>query len=109
MSQTSQHIYRIDKFAVPDAGRTEFLEKVRITHERIRTLNGFIWDVILEQVTETAEFNIVTIVEWESSEAINQARDQVHKLHEEMSFGPKELFTRLGIRADLENYRNTGI
>ncbi|MCC5940563.1 MAG: hypothetical protein JJU37_03405 [Balneolaceae bacterium] len=104
----SQHIYRVDKFAVPDAGRPEFLEKVRITHERLRTLPGFIRDVILEQVSETAEFNIVTIVKWENSEAIKQARVQVHKLHKELKFDPKELFTRLGILADFGNYRDTG-
>jgi len=108
MKNRSQHIYRVDKFAVPDAGRREFLEKVRITHEQLRTLQGFIRDCILEQISETAEFNIVTIVEWESVKAIKQARERVHELHEEMNFDPKELFTRLGIRADLGNYVDTG-
>jgi hypothetical protein len=106
MTNKSQQIYRVDKFVVPESAREEFLQKVQVTHERLRTLPGFVQDFILEQVSETAEFNIVTVVEWENKEAIEHAKEQIYQLYEEMNFNPKELFARLGIRADLGNYKS---
>lgn len=78
-----------------------------MTHERLQALPGFVQDFILEQLSDTAEFNLVTIVEWENMEAIKEAKEEIHKLHEQMNFDPKELMLRLGIRADLGNYEQT--
>ena len=99
------NIFRVDKFNVPPSAREEFLEKVRATHELLRSQAGFVQDAILEQASGPAEFNFVTIVEWDNAAAMEPARQAVGALHKKMNFDPSELFARLGIRADLGNYK----
>lgn len=106
MSQSnSHHVYRVDKFIVPEQARTEFMEKVKPTHVLLKTLPGFVQDFVLEQSTGPGKFNFVTLVEWENEAVMAQARTAVATLHQQMNFNPQELFTRLGIQADLANYR----
>ncbi len=104
-SNKSERIYRVDKFVVPDSAREEFIGKVRATHELLRTLPGFLQDFVLEQSAGPAEFNVVTIVEWAGVEATEKAKAAVMVLHKEMNFKPPEMLARLGIKADIGNYR----
>jgi len=91
--------YRVDKFVVPEQASEEFIGRVRNTHELLRTQPGSFQNFVLEQSAGPGEFNFVTFVEWESSEAIESARAAVMAMH------PQEMFARLGIKADLANYR----
>jgi heme-degrading monooxygenase HmoA len=101
----SERIYRVDKFVVPGGAREEFLEKVRPTHALLKAQPGFLQDFVLEQSSGPGEFNFVTIVEWASQEAVENARAAVAKLHREMNFNAQGLFTCLGIKADLAYYK----
>jgi heme-degrading monooxygenase HmoA len=100
-SGESRRIYRIDKYNVPSSARKEFIDKVHITHELLRTLPGFIQDNVLEQIGGQGEFNFVTIVIWDSTESIEAARKAAMAKSEEIRFDPKEMLVRLGIKADL--------
>ena len=99
-----QPIYRVDKFVVPGAAREEFLERARRTHTLLQAQPGFLQDFILEQSSGPGEFNFVTIVEWASQEAFEDARNAVQKLQGKMNFNPQETIARLGIKADIANY-----
>jgi heme-degrading monooxygenase HmoA len=101
----SQRVYRVDRFAVPKAGREEFLSRVRDTHELLRTQPGFLRDFVLEQSLGPGQCNFVTIVEWDNEESVANARAAVMARRQETGFDPQELFARLGIIADLANYR----
>ncbi|HEX5829706.1 MAG TPA: antibiotic biosynthesis monooxygenase [Gemmatimonadaceae bacterium] len=101
----SARVYRVDRFVVPPAAREEFLENVRRTHDLLRTLPGFVQDFVLEQSAGPGEFNLVTFVEWESAESIESAKSAVMAMQRERGFDPRELMARLGIRADIGNYR----
>lgn len=103
-SNTSQHVYRVDKFRVPAAARSEFLERVRATHTSLRNLPGFIEDFVLEQTGGPGGFNYVTVVIWRDAEALNQARTAMEEERRATGFDPKDLFSRLNIEADLANY-----
>lgn len=107
--QNLRQIYRIDKFAVPDSARREFIENVRGTHEFLRTLPGFIQDSVFEKTGGPGEFNFVTIAVWHSAEAIEAAKEAMISRHEEIGFSPHEMFARLGIKADLVNYRQIDV
>ncbi|MBA3424486.1 MAG: antibiotic biosynthesis monooxygenase [Rubrobacteraceae bacterium] len=104
-SQEQQRIYRIDKFIVSEPARAEFLERVKHTHELLRILPGFIEDSILEKMDGPGDFNLVTIVVWWDAEAIAAAKEAVTARHQETGFDPRETFDRLGVQADLVNYR----
>ena len=101
-------IYRVDKFVVPKAAREEFLKRVHDTHHVLRRQPGFIRDALLEQIGGPGRFNIVTVAEWESQEAIDAARAAVAKSHAEIGFNPQETMARLGIEADIANYKPIG-
>ena len=101
----SDRIYRVDKFVVPSGAREEFLHKARRTHALLKAQPGFLQDFVLEQSSGPGEFNFVTIVEWASEEAVENARAAVQALHREMNFNAQDLFARTGIKADLANYK----
>lgn len=104
-TEKSKHVYRVDKFVVPAGAREEFLEKVLKTHVLLRTQSGFVQDVVLEQSGGPGEFNIVTIVEWDSADQVENARAVVMAVHQQMKFNPQEMVARLGIKADIADYR----
>lgn len=101
----SHHVYRVDKFIVPEQAHAEFLEKVKPTHALLKTLPGFVQDFVLEQSAGPGKFNFVTLVEWENEAVMAEARTAVAALHQQLNFNPQELFSRLGIQADLASYQ----
>jgi heme-degrading monooxygenase HmoA len=101
----SERIYRVDKFIVPSGAREEFIEKARRTHALLKTQPGFLQDFVLEQSSGPGEFNFVTIVEWASQDAVENARAAVVTLHRQTNFTPQEVFARLDIKADIANYK----
>ena len=101
----STEIFRVDKFVVPAHAREEFLGKVHPPPAVLRTLPGFVPDAILQQSSGPGEFNFVTIVEWENSGAIDGARRAVAALHQKINFDAQAMISRLGIRADIANYK----
>lgn len=101
-------IFRVDKFVVPQAAREEFLQRVHDTHKILRRQPGFIRDALLEQIAGPGRFNIVTVVEWESQSAIDAARAAVAEAHAESGFNSQETMARLGVEADIANYKPIG-
>lgn len=98
-------VYRVDKFVVPESARDEFVARIRETHEILRQQPGFVRDAILEQVAGPGRFNIVTIAEWEDQAAIDAAREVVRRAHAQRGFSPQETMRRLGVEADIADYR----
>jgi heme-degrading monooxygenase HmoA len=100
--------YRVDKFAVPDAAREEFLMNVLNTHNILQVQDGFVSHTVLEQVSRPGEFNFVTIAQWESADVFERVKAAVFAAHWARNFDPQELFKRLDIRADIANYKPIG-
>lgn len=98
-------VYRVDKFAVPEAGREEFLGRVRATHELLCRQPGFVRDLVLENRSGPGSIDFVTLVEWESEAVIAPVTEAVARLHREIGFDRQEMLTRLGIRAEIGTYR----
>ena len=102
----AQRIYRVDRFTVPGRSRAAFLDKVGQTHELLRVQPGFVQDMLLEQPTDAGDYNIVTIVEWESEAAIVPVQPKVQAMHRELNFNRQEFLAQHGIEADLGTYRH---
>ena len=100
----ANRVYRVDNFSVPGQARSAFLDKVQKTHEALREVEGFVQDFILEQTAGPSEFNVVTIVVWESAKAVERARDAVAARHREMNFDPREMYAKLEIKANVGTY-----
>jgi heme-degrading monooxygenase HmoA len=104
MPVQSESVYRIDKFVVPAAAREEFMARVSGIKLILDGMNGCRQNLVLEQFSGPGEFNVVTIVEWQSAEAMEKAKAAVSVRYKEMNFNPQETMTRLGIKADMANY-----
>jgi heme-degrading monooxygenase HmoA len=108
-SSSPHRIYRVDKFVVPNQAREEFLTQVRNTHELLKAQPGFIQDFLLEQPADPGEFNVITLVEWQDTKAVENARAAVMTMHKSTGFNPQEMFVRLGIKADIGNYKSINV
>ncbi len=98
-------VYRVDKSVVPDSPRGEFLAKVHETHRFLRSLPGFVRDLVLEQTSGPGIFNFITLVEWENADAMEAAKTHMALKHAAASFKPQDLMNRLGITPDIGVYR----
>lgn len=98
-------VYRLDRFVVPRDARDEFLMRVGQTHEILRRQAGFVRDVLLERPGEDGATVVVTMVEWDSQEALDRVVPTVRAEHWNMGFNPKETIERLGIAAEPGIYR----
>ncbi|OIR03266.1 hypothetical protein GALL_145380 [mine drainage metagenome] len=107
-SQTStqaKHVCRVDRFVVPEAACDEFLNSVRQVHGLLKTLPGFLQDIVLRQVTGKDGCNFVTLVEWDSDASMANAKSAVAAMRAQMNFNPQDMLDRLGIQAELANYQ----
>jgi len=104
MTESSDETFRVDRFTVPEAARDEFLAQVADTHHILRTLPGFVRDAILEKPGAPGELIILTIAEWDSTEAIENARKVIQDRRTETGFEPQEFMAKLGITPELASY-----
>ena len=100
-------LYRIDKFVVPTASLGEFAALVGRTHEILQRQDGFVRDMVLEQISGPGEFNIVTLVEWADHRSYQAAAEAIARFHEEIGFDRRATVNRLGVEADIGVYRES--
>ena len=101
----TNQVYRVDKFRVPTSVRDEFLVEVLRTHEVLRKQPGFRYDLLLEQESTPEEVGIVTVAAWDDQDAVAAAGAAVVEMRRASSFDPAAFMARLGVTADLGNYR----
>ena len=99
-----KHVFRVDRFKVPAAGREEFLQRSHATHELLRTLPGFVEDFFLEGTSEPGMSNVVTIIVWKDAAAFEAAKTAAQEHYRKIGFNPAEVVRRLGIEADMGAY-----
>ncbi|MCX5495203.1 antibiotic biosynthesis monooxygenase [Kaistia dalseonensis] len=109
VQETGSELYRVDKFVVPAGLRDAFIERIEQTHAVLRQQEGFVRDYILEQESGPGEFNIVTLVEWASADAIGKVTAAVLKRHAEIGFDRQAFLAQPGVKADIASYRRLGI
>ena len=95
-----------DKFAVPDQAREEFCSPARRTHLVLRDQPGLVADYLLEQIAGPGRCNAVTMVQWQSADAMEAAKPAVIDAHAAVSFAPVACFDSVGISSGLGNYED---
>lgn len=106
MQGASEQVYRVDRYVVPDAAREEFLERVWTVHAMLRRLPGFVRDLVLEQPSGAGELRVVTLVEWESAEALEHARAAIASAPSHSDADRLATLARLGVTVDRGEYRD---
>lgn len=103
--QISTGVYRVDKFTVPADVKEEFIGKVKLTHDLLRTLPGFQQDFVLEQATENGDLKIITLVAWENADAMANARTAVGIMQKDIQFNPQDFIQKSGITMERGDYQ----
>jgi heme-degrading monooxygenase HmoA len=100
----STSLFRVDKFAVPSASLSAFLARVHNVDDLLARQPGCRQNLVLTQTEGPGEFNVVTIVEWASAEAMARAKATMHAHYVSEGFDPPAFMKSLGVRGDLSVY-----
>jgi heme-degrading monooxygenase HmoA len=100
----SATVFRIDKFVVPTEAIPSFVAQMQRVQQTLRTLPGCLRNQVLTQTDGPGEFNVITLVEWASEQAVAAAQVSVKKKFAEEGFDPVEFVRKSGVRADLGFY-----
>lgn len=100
----SASLHRIDKFVVPPDVVPAFVAQMQRIQQTLRSLPGCLRQMVLTQNGGPGEFNVITLVEWDSAEAVAHAQRIVQRQFAEEGFNPAEFVRAHGIRADLGFY-----
>ena len=92
----SEQIF-IDRFIVPQNSKTEFIKRMKINRDLIKTLPGFIEDSVYERNDEQGHVIFVTVATWASEEAIKKAKDAVQAAYRKEGFNIQAMLERLNI------------
>lgn len=97
-------VFRIDKFAVPAAAMTEFMQRLHHIEELLSRQRGCLQNLILKASDVSTEFNVLTLVEWESNQCMTSAREAVQIEYAKEGFDSSAFMSRLGVRADMGSF-----
>ncbi len=95
----------IDKFIIPGVAKREFYERMRINRQFIKTLPGFLGDVVYENSDHEGNLHCITVALWENLDAINKAKECVQAEYRKQDFDPVKMMNRLNIKMDRGIYR----
>ena len=98
-------LYRLDTFAVPIHALPELLHRVRETHALLKTRQGLVQDLVLEQPEGDGTTRVATLVEWADEAAMRDAGEAVRAMRRGSGFDPQTFMTERGITADMRVYR----
>jgi len=93
-------VFRIDKFVVPAEVRATFIAQMHRIQATLRTLPGCQRTLVLDHTGGTGEFNVLTLVEWASEEAVASAAVVVKKKFADEGFDPVAFTRDAGVRSD---------
>jgi hypothetical protein len=104
-NQENNPVSFIDKFIVPAPAKAEFYNMIRLNRNFVKNLPGFIEGADYERTDEQDNLIYVSVAKWESTQAIDKAKEMVEAEHKKPGFDTTALVERLGIILDRALYR----
>lgn len=101
---SSAPVFRVDKFVVPADVLPAFVAQMQRVQHTLRTLPGCLRAHVLNQTGGAGEFNVVTLVEWASADAVASAAALVKQKFAQEGFDPVAFTKNAGVRSDLGFY-----
>lgn len=99
-------LYRINKFAVPTAARAEFVELVEKTLAVIRSQDGYVKDLFLEQHAGPGKFNFCTMIEFANEEFAPKVAAAIGEFDRSLNLDRAALMEKLGVQTDSASYKS---
>lgn len=106
---TPAPVFRINKFQVPPEARHQFMEMIRDTFSILRRQQGFVRDMLMEQVAGNGLFNFVTIVEFADAAFAPAVAAAVAAEDARRGINREEVMALMGVRSDNGSYRPLAI
>jgi hypothetical protein len=104
-ASSSTSIFRIDKFAVPSQSISAFVERIHQVQRMLGEQPGCLQKHVLVQTGDSSEFDVVTVVEWASADAVAVAQAVMQKRLAIEGFDIQAFRKKLGVRGDSGMYR----
>jgi heme-degrading monooxygenase HmoA len=101
----SASVFRIDKFVVPSQSISAFVERIHHVQRMLGELPGCLQKHVLTQTGDSSEFDVVTVVEWASADAIAAAQAVMQQQLASEGFDLQAFRKKLGVRGDSGLYR----
>jgi heme-degrading monooxygenase HmoA len=95
----------IDKFIVPTETKEEFLTRLRLNLDLIKSQPGLVETTAYEKTGGEGEFNFVTVAVWENDEALSKAKQTVSAEYRKQGFDLQEMLKRLNVKIDRAVYK----
>lgn len=99
-------LYRINKFAVPASARAEFVDLVEKTLVVIRSQDGYVKDLFLEQHAGPGKYNFCTMIEFESEAFAPKVAAAIADFDTRLGVDRTALMARLGVETDSASYKS---
>lgn len=99
-------LYRINKFAVPTAAREQFVELVEKTLAVIRSQEGYVKDLFLEQHAGPGRFNFCTMIEFENEAYAPKVAVAIAEFDKSLDLDRAALMEKLGVETDSASYKS---
>ncbi|MBA3595250.1 MAG: antibiotic biosynthesis monooxygenase [Polaromonas sp.] len=100
LHSASTSVFRVDKFVVPSQSMGAFVERVRQVQQTLCSLPGCLQKHVLTQTGDSSEFDVVTVVEWASADALAAGQAVVLKQLASEAFDQQAFRKKLGVRGD---------
>lgn len=104
-SHASTSVFRIDKFVVPSQSISAFVERIHHVQRMLGDLPGCLQKHVLTQTGDSSEFDVVTVVEWASADAIAAAQAVMQQQLATEGVDLQAFRKKLGVRGDSGMYR----
>ena len=104
-TSASTSVFRIDKFVVPSQSISAFVERIHQVQRVLGEQPGCLQKHVLTQTGDSSEFDVVTVVEWASADAVSAAQAVMQKRFAVEGFDLQAFRKKLGVRGDSGMYR----
>lgn len=103
---TDPAVYRADRFLVPVAAATRFLDRIRRTHSTLDAADGCLLNLVLTRELDDDTIEVLTVVNWRDAASLSAAREAMQAAYAAEGFSSSRFMQELGIDAQLGDFRS---
>jgi len=95
-----KNVFFVDRFTFPKDSFDDFLARMTMNREYIRTMDGFIRDEAMISEDPDGTIVVMTVAVWKDQACMEKAKESVFKKFKMDGFDPREFYQKFHIKAD---------
>ena len=108
-ARTNMKNVLIDRFTVPATAAAEFVPRLKLAGQQLRTQAGLMHYTVYESTDAEGQQVFVTVAIWASEAAIQQAKAAMQAAHQRTGGSPAEMYARLHITLERGTYSEAAL